>query len=309
MASRPRNSNPLTRASRVSRRTAGRRASAAFDLNAVAARGAGDPGMPARSWPADDVAFVGQVLRAQHAPEALIERLAAASAGPIPRLLDRLASALGAVLRFMPLDDALRHSALLLLGPPGAGKTTLAAKLAARLGERHVLVVSTDTARAGGVAQLEEYMNVLGMPVAAAEDAEALRRTMVGAAGRTVIVDTAGVALDNLDGSAVLQDLIDASGAEPVLVLPADTAADEAVILAVAAASLGTRLLVVTRLDLVRRIGGVLAGADAGKLAFVGTSVTPHFAYGLRAFTPEVLARRLLLGALHEERWQPGAPQ
>ena len=41
-------------------------------------------------------------------------------------------------------------------------------------------------------------------------------------------------------------------------------------------------------------------------LAFIGTSVTPHFAYGLRAFTPEVLARRLLLGALHEERWQPG---
>jgi flagellar biosynthesis protein FlhF len=305
MASRPRNSNPLTRARAAGRRVT-RRSPGPFDLAAIAARGASDAGMPARGWPADDVDFVGQVLRAQHAPEALIERLAAAAAGPVPRLLDRLAAALGAVLRFMPLDDALRHQALLLLGPPGAGKTTLAAKLAARLGERHVLVVSTDTARAGGVAQLEEYMNVLGLPVAAAEDADALRRTMTGAAGRTVIVDTAGIALDDPDSAALLQDLIGASGAEPVLVLPADTAADEAVILAEGAASLGVRLLLVTRLDLVRRIGGVLAGADSGKLAFIGTSVTPHFAYGLRAFTPEVLARRLLLGALHEERWQPG---
>jgi flagellar biosynthesis protein FlhF len=302
MAPRPRNSNPLTRA----RRGTARRPAATFDLSAIAARGAGDAGMPERSWPADDVAFVGQVLRAQHTPEPLIDRLSAAASGTEPRLLDRLSTALGAVLRFMPLDDALRHSALLLLGPPGAGKTTLAAKLAARLGERHVLVISTDGSRAGGVAQLEEYMNVLGMPVAVAEDAPALRHAAAGAAGRTVIVDTAGVALDDPDGAGTLRDLIDASGAEPILVLPADTAADEAVALAEAAAALGARLLIVTRLDLVRRIGGVLAGADAGRLAVIGASVTPHFAYGLRAFTPEVLARRLLLGALHEERWHAG---
>lgn len=303
MASRPRNSNSLTRA----RRSGSRQAPAAFDLSAVAARGAGDPGMPERGWPADDVAFIGQVLRAQHTPEPLIGRLAAA-AGPTLRLLDRLAASLGAVLRFMPLDDALRHSALLLLGPPGAGKTTLAAKLAARLGERHVLVISTDTARAGGVAQLEEYMNVLGLPVAVAENVAALRHTVAGASGRTVIIDTAGVALDDPDGAKDLRDLIEATGAEPVLVLPADSAAVEATTVAIAAAALGARMLIVTRLDLVRRIGGALAGADAGKLAFIGASVTPHFAFGLRAFTPEMLARRLLLGALHAERWRAGMP-
>lgn len=303
MAPRHRNSNPLTRA----RRARARPAPAAFDLMAVAARGAGDPGMPERGWPTDDVAFIGQVLRAQHTPEPLIERLTAA-AGPMPRLLDRLADSLGAVLRFMPLDDALRRSALLLLGPPGAGKTALAAKLAARLGERHVLVVSTDTARAGGVAQLEEYMDVLGLPVAVAENVAALRHAAAGASSRTVIIDTAGVALDDPEGADGLREIIEATDAEPVLVLPADTAAAEATTIAMAAAQLGARMLIVTRLDLVRRIGGALAGADAGKLAFIGASVTPHFAFGLRAFTPEVLARRLLTGALHEERWQARKP-
>jgi flagellar biosynthesis protein FlhF len=75
-----------------------------------------------------------------------------------------------------------------------------------------------------------------------------------------------------------------------------------------AAAAHGARSLIVTRLDLVRRIGAALAAAEAGRLALVAASVTPHFAFGLRELTPDVLARRLLQGALHEERWRPGAP-
>lgn len=305
MASR--RSNSLSLAARR-RRTKPRPRSVAFDLHAVALRSASDPGMPQRSWPGDDVSFLAEVLRTQHAPESLIERLASSSMAATPRLVDRLAAALGAHIHFLPLEDALRSSSLLLLGPPGAGKSTLAAKLAARLGERRVLVVSTDTARPGGVAQLEEYMTVLGLPLAVADSPAALEKTVAGAAGRKVIIDTVGSAPHDVAADQQLGAFIAAAGAEPVLALPAGCTAEDAAAMARAAAAHGARSLIVTRLDLVRRIGAALAAAEAGRLALVAASVTPHFAFGLRELTPDVLARRLLQGALHEERWRPGAP-
>jgi len=42
----------------------------------------------------------------------------------------------------------------------------------------------------------------------------------------------------------------------------------------------------------------VLAAADAGHLSPVAASQSAHFAYGLSGLTPEMLARRLVAGAL-----------
>ena len=68
--------------------------------------------------------------------------------------------------------------------------------------------------------------------------------------------------------------------------------------------ALPIRRLVVTRLDIVRRLGGMLCAAEAGGYDLIGGSVTPHFAYGLRPLTAEVLARRLLSAALDGKRWR-----
>ncbi len=54
----------------------------------------------------------------------------------------------------------------------------------------------------------------------------------------------------------------------------------------------GAGLLVATRLDLARRLGGVLAAADAG-LAIAEAGIGPGAADGLVPLTPELLARRL----------------
>jgi hypothetical protein len=61
--------------------------------------------------------------------------------------------------------------------------------------------------------------------------------------------------------------------------------------------------MIVTGLDVGRYLGAALSAADATKLALVSASVTPHFGFGLRAFTPENLARRLMSGG-HPERWK-----
>ncbi|HZL60347.1 MAG TPA: hypothetical protein VFC38_11705 [Stellaceae bacterium] len=256
-------------------------------------------------WPSDDLAFLAEVLRVQHTPQPLIERLIAAAASPERQEpAARLAHAIGIHFRFLSIDDALRLPALLVIGPPAAGKTMLVAKLAAKLEPRRVLAVSAAAADAPGTRQLEEYMQVLGVSLAQIDDAEQLKSAVAGARRRTVLIDTPAASPADAAATERLRALKEAAGAEAVLALPADLATEEAADLAHWAAGIGAKLLIATRLDLVRRIGGVLAAADAGPLALVGASVAPHFAYGLKALSGELIARRVLTGALDAERWR-----
>ncbi len=80
-----------------------------------------------------------------------------------------------------------------------------------------------------------------------------------------------------------------------VLVLPAGLDPAEAAEVAQAFVSIGVRHLVATRLDLSRRLGGVLAAAAAG-LVLTEAGIGPGAADGLRPITPEWLAERLKTG-------------
>lgn len=264
-----------------------------------------DTGPLAFRWPSDDLAFLGEVLRAQHLPAPLVEDLIAAAARPDRNLSseERLAFALGAHFRFANLDEVLRLPALLVIGPPGAGKTALIARLAARLDPRRVLAITTDVANTGGLRQLEEYMNVLGMALAVAKDEAALEEAVAGASRRIVLIDTPAAVPGAADET--LRAFKAAAGAEAVLAMPADLDAAEAQTLGEWAGNIGAGLMVATRLDLARRVGSVMAAADSGGLAPFAAALTPHFAYGLKALPPAMLARRILTGALDADRWRP----
>jgi flagellar biosynthesis protein FlhF len=277
-----------------------------FNLLPVAARSAGEAGMPARPWPGQDIAFLTALLETHNAPAALVKRLVRAAAQlPLATpLLERLAAALADQIHFADFAELLRRRARLLLGPPGAGKTTLAAKLAARWNEHEALLVTTDADRAGGIAQLEEYAGVLGLPSAVAGDATALHRLAATTKQRRLVIDTGGAVPGDEAARQALAGFIAASEAEPILVLPADLAAGEAAAMVRFFAPLGVKALLPTRLYLVRRLGGMLAAADIGRLALPAAGVTPHFAFGLRRLTPEMVARRLLAAALQDPRSQ-----
>ncbi|HKT19072.1 MAG TPA: hypothetical protein VJR47_13580 [Stellaceae bacterium] len=258
-----------------------------------------------RDLPGDERGFLAEVFRSHGLSAVLAERLLGFAMAPAhaPRPVDRLAIALAAHFNFLPLDEALR-APVLLYGLPGTGISTLATKLAARFDEREVLVVAADTRNASKTAQLEECLEVLGLPLAVAPDAASLRKTVGTADGRMVIVDGGTGTLTDAAFAKRIHAAIDAARAEGVLALPADAGSDEAAAEAAAAARLGTRRLMVTKLDTVRYLGSALAAADLGKLALVAASITPHYAFGLRNLTPENLARRLAAAAMRVERWR-----
>ena len=279
-----------------------------FDLLGTVARDGIDPGMSEPGWPSGDAAFLTAVLRAQRVPEPLVQRVAGAIPPAVSSnttLTDRLAEALAVGLEFGRLEDVLNAPRVLLAGPVGAGKTTLAAKLAVRSDRAGVRFVNALAGRTKDSSQLAEYAATLGMPLTEAAEPEQLAAA-AGSEGM-LVVDTGGI--DASDGQAweALRPWIAAADAVlPLLVLPANAPVEDALAAARAFRALGGRHLVVTRFDMVRRVGSVLGAAMEG-LAPVAVSVTPHFAYGLRALTADVLARRLLSGALDDARWQAPA--
>jgi len=220
---------------------------------------------------------------------------------PLPPAI-ALAAALDRTFAFMAIDMAPTRP-LALVGLPGAGKTVTAAKLvaAARLTGQNALLITTDTVKAGGVAQIRELADAIGVECRIAAGPAELAHTLSGIPeGVLRIIDTTSVDPADPAERARLAALLRASDAEPVLVLAAGMDADDAAEAGAAFAGLGCRRTLVTRLDLTRRMAGVLAALAAGPLAVAGVSVTPAIAPeeggGLEPLNPVALARLLLVG-------------
>jgi len=268
-----------------------------------------DPGMPEPGWPNNDSAFLTAVLRAQRMPEPLVQKVAGAIPMTVPSnmtLADRLAEALAVGLDFAPIEEVLNAPVVLLAGSPGAGKTTLAAKLATRSDRSGMRFVSMKTDRSVGLAQIGEYADALGISLAESETPESLGALAKARGTDSMIIDTRGIDPADAQAWESLRPWIDSAQALPILVLPANVLVEDALTSARAFRALGGRHCIVTRFDMVRRVGGVLGAAVEG-VAFAAVSVTPHFAYGLRPLTAEVLAHRLLSGALEDARWHAPA--
>ncbi|HEY7599448.1 MAG TPA: hypothetical protein VH741_05940 [Candidatus Limnocylindrales bacterium] len=206
-----------------------------------------------------------------------------------------LGHALHQLYRFAPLPQPAR---LLLSGPPGAGKTASVAKLAARavLGGRTVAVLSTDVARAGGIEQLRALLAPLQLEPQAAPEPRRLERLIADAGAELVLIDSPGINPFRPADLGRLSQELEVSGALPVLVLDAGTGGADSADMAQTFAALGSRWLFATKLDVARRLGGVLAAADAG-LALAEAGIGPTIGCGLGALSPAGLARLLVRGA------------
>jgi flagellar biosynthesis protein FlhF len=218
----------------------------------------------------------------------------------------RLARGLAATLHFAPLPALRTGHPLLLVGPPGAGKTALAAKLAhdAKCRGRDVRLTTLDCWRVNAAEQLAAYAQRIDVPVDLAADDEALAAQCAIAAklDAALIIDTPGInPWVAEERNAATQWLLAARG-DAVLVLSAGIMAEEAVEHARAFAAIGCMRVVMTRLDVARRFGGALAASEAAMLALSAATASPRVVDGIESLDPTGLARALHAGFARRKR-------
>lgn len=250
-----------------------------------------------------DETLIADALEAQAAPQNLRDDLVAASlALGDDNALSALARALEARFSFAPIP-AHPPAPVMLVGPPGSGKTVTVAKLAANalIENTPADLITTDTERAGAAAQAEAYAQLLGLHARPAENIDTLSRLLEENTARgnaSCFVDTASINPFDPAEFASLKRWIETArivaDAEPVLVISAAT--DTVLLTEIVSnfAELGVRRLIATHVDISRRIGGILAAADISGFGLAQISVTPYLARGLGAMNSVVCARLIL---------------
>jgi flagellar biosynthesis protein FlhF len=256
---------------------------------------------------------VGQILTdtlyRHGTPTAISEKLVDAVDGlDIDDPVLALGAALDAVFTFQPLSDGRGERPLMLVGAPGAGKTLAVAKLAARavFRNRSIGIITTDTVRAGGVEQLAAFTRLMKIKLLTVEDESALADALIVNRGADqVVIDTAGRNPFDAEDMAELRRMLANSAVEPVLVVPAGIDASEAAEMGAIFRAVGVRRVLVTRLDLTRRFGSMLAAVYESRLNFCDVSLTPKVADGLMPLNPVALARLMMPGQERAARASP----
>ena len=199
-----------------------------------------------------------------------------------------LAAALDKHFQYSP-SFSRKNVPLMLVGPPGIGKTMTIAKMAAsaRRENRSVHIITTDTSRAGAVLQLKAFTDILGLKIWVAETPDQLSNIVSKTElkdGSHILIDTGGI---NVYDDTELKNLAAfsiAARAEPVAVLAAGSDSAEMSETAERFASIGANRLIITRMDTTRRYGGLFTAADSAKLSFSYASVSPLRRDGLTRY-------------------------
>lgn len=230
---------------------------------------ASQPGAATAPQPTTDTADARSSWRRadfQECTDAVVARLCATGlprslaeevAGRLPRRHRRDVSV--AVLR-QALAEQLSHWAVgdeafegvdVFVGPPGAGKTTTVAKIAAQARARHgarLGLVAADGFRVGAVEQLRLYADIIGSPFVVARTAAELDATL-GQSHGPVLVDTAGRSPRDGEATELFDVIAGRPGARAHLVLPASLPVRSAERAMTQFAAVRPSRVVLTRLD------------------------------------------------------------
>jgi flagellar biosynthesis protein FlhF len=239
------------------------------------------------------------ILLRHSVPHDIMDQIiSCAMMSPYGSLSQALSQSLGQIFAFRPLPIGAYHRPIILVGCPGAGKTLAAAKLATRavMNGLKVGVITTDTVRAGGFEQLQAFTKLLDIHLERAEDkvslADAVNRLKKQEC-QQIIIDSFGINPFNTAEVKDLSRLISAADMDAVMVMQAGIDADEAGEIARIFGALGVRLMMPARMDMARRLGGVLSAAYYGGMNLTDVSNTASVADGFDTNNAQNLAARL----------------
>ncbi|PLX33349.1 MAG: hypothetical protein C0605_16535 [Hyphomicrobiales bacterium] len=201
-----------------------------------------------------------------------------------------LAEALNAHFLFAPLDEAPKRP-VMFIGPPGGGKTSLWAKAATRcvVAEQPIALMSLDAVRTGAAGQNAALAALLGVRSRLVKTPEnfaaALSETLETHPEQPCLIDSPSANPYHLEEMELLAHfLTEAEKVTPidkVLVLDGCTGGEDAADLMAAFFPLGIRAVALTKFDVARRYGGILAALFELGLPLGLISRTPYFLDGL----------------------------
>jgi len=269
---------------------------------------------------ADELAAVGLDDRLQ---ALMLERLRARAENGAPPEGPALQAALGAWFReelasLMPSGVGAGESglrAVLLAGPPGAGKTTTLVKLAARYGveqARRVRILSLAGRRVGAAHELRTYAAILGAACRLLETPVELSAAVAGAeAEDLVLVDTPGYGSRDAEALQELGAVLERETAIEVhLVLPATRKTADLRRLTARFRPLRPRRLILTHLDETESPGSAAAEAIRTGLPVSFLTAGDRIPEDLEEASLEGLVEMIAAGLERrlEELWGCGRP-
>ncbi|NUS37613.1 MAG: flagellar biosynthesis protein FlhF [Lysobacter sp.] len=199
------------------------------------------------------------------------------------------------VQRAEPIDDG---GVIALVGPTGAGKTTTAAKLAARFAAHHrardVALVTTDTERPGASEQLHTLGRRLGITVCEAEGPEGINAALAQLVDYPlVLVDTAGYAMRDRALLGQILWLRTARRVRSLLVLPANANPQDLAEVARRYRPASPEGVVLTKTDETGRLGAALSMLVRQNLSLAYTTCGQQVPGDLDAADPTRLVQSL----------------
>lgn len=188
-------------------------------------------------------------------------------------------------------------SPTILVGPPGVGKTLTIARLAylAALQNHPVHVITTDTHKAGAIAQISSFGQALSLEVSTASSPKELINIInTTPLGTSLLIDTPGINPFQRGEVKKLGEIILATRTPPLLVLPVGGDAMEQQEIIDAFATLGANRLILTKMDFARRMGGLLEALHKSQVQIMAYGNSPLVAKPLHPLGPKELALLLL---------------
>ncbi|HEY3295763.1 MAG TPA: GTPase [bacterium] len=264
------------------------------------------PNMPrelVRVWETMGESGINKEWATDLAQDALV-RLGAEELISAPAVENYLISKLSTAVRPAPQLQLKRSTPfkVMLVGAPGAGKTTLIQKLASDpLGyaKRKIGLISLDTHRMAAIEQIRAFARIAGTPLEVVfqpeQAAAALSRL---ASCEVILIDTPGCSVGDSDRRALMKQFIDALDPDEVHLIQNSSVRDEDLIFACRLfRDLGITHLGFTRLDESLRQGYLLNVVKAAERPVAWLSKGQGFMGCLERFTTEHLRRWTALTA------------